>query len=207
MFAVNANSPYKTLEDFIKAAKAQPGKLNIGTIAVGGTQNLGAELFKSLADVNVADRAVQAIRPTSWSALLRNDVQMLVEFPPAIKGQVDDGKLRVLATSGAEALAAHAGRADRRRKPACRATRSRRGTACSRPKGTPKEVVDTMNKAMREVLAMPDVKERFAKLGVDGEAEHAGRADGAAESRHQEVGRGDRRRPAFREEMNGQRGQ
>ncbi len=53
VFAVNADSEYKTLGDFIKAAKAAPGKLNIGTIAVGGTQNLGAELFKSLADINV----------------------------------------------------------------------------------------------------------------------------------------------------------
>ena len=61
VFAVNANSDYKTLGDFIKAAKANPGKLNIGTIAVGGTQNLGAELFKSMADVNVVDRAVQEL--------------------------------------------------------------------------------------------------------------------------------------------------
>jgi tripartite-type tricarboxylate transporter receptor subunit TctC len=34
------------------------------------------------------------------------------------------------------------------------------------PKGTPKEVITTMNKAMHEVLAMPDVKEQFAKVGV-----------------------------------------
>ena len=53
VFVVNSESEYKTLGDFIKAAKAQPGKLNIGTIAVGGTQNLGAELFKSMADLNV----------------------------------------------------------------------------------------------------------------------------------------------------------
>src|SRR5262249_35443370 len=53
VFVVNGQSEYKTLGDFIKAAKAQPGKLNIGTIAVGGTQNLGAELFKSMADLNV----------------------------------------------------------------------------------------------------------------------------------------------------------
>ena len=42
-----------TVGDFIKAAKAQPGKLNIGSIAVGATQNLGAELLKSLADIKV----------------------------------------------------------------------------------------------------------------------------------------------------------
>jgi tripartite-type tricarboxylate transporter receptor subunit TctC len=38
------------------------------------------------------------------------------------------------------------------------------------PKGTPKEAIDTMNKAMHEVLAMPEVKERFAKVGVVAQA-------------------------------------
>jgi putative tricarboxylic transport membrane protein len=48
VFATNAEGEFKTLEDVIKAARAQPGKLNVGTIAVGSTQNLGAELFRSL---------------------------------------------------------------------------------------------------------------------------------------------------------------
>ncbi len=98
VFVVNAQSEYKTLADFIKAAKAAPGKLNIGTIAVGGTQNLGAELFKSLAGVNVQIVPYKN-SPDIVLAMLRNDVQMLVEFPPAVQGQVNDGKLKVLATS------------------------------------------------------------------------------------------------------------
>src|SRR5215472_15814462 len=52
VFVVNSQSEYKTLGDFIKAAKDNPGKMNIGTIAVGSTQNLGAELFKSLTGLN-----------------------------------------------------------------------------------------------------------------------------------------------------------
>jgi len=73
LFAVDAKSKYKTLDDFMKDAKANPGKLNIGTIAVGGTQNLGGELFKSMANLNVQ------IVPYKNSgdiivALLRNDV-------------------------------------------------------------------------------------------------------------------------------------
>ena len=52
VFAVDAKSEYKTLGDFIKAAKANPGKLNVGTVLLGGTQNLGAELFKSMAGLN-----------------------------------------------------------------------------------------------------------------------------------------------------------
>ena len=97
VFVVNADSEYKTLADFVKAAKAQPGKLNIGTIAVGGTQNLGGELFKSLAGLNVQIVPYKG-SPDIVVALLRNDVQLMVDFPPAVQGQVNDGKLKVLAT-------------------------------------------------------------------------------------------------------------
>ena len=55
-----------------------------------------------------------AIRRISWSALLRDDVQMLVDFPAAVQGQVDDGKLRLLATSGPKRSPLDAGPADRR---------------------------------------------------------------------------------------------
>ena len=168
LFAVNATSDYKTLGDFIKAAKAQPGKFNIGTIAVGGTQNLGAELLKILAGINVVIVPYKN-SPDTVVALLRDDVQMLVEFPPAIKGQITAGKLRVLAASGPKRQAempdvptvSEAG------VPGYEVT-SWNGVFA--PKGTPKDVLDTMNKAMHEVLAMPDVKEQYAKLGVEARA-------------------------------------
>jgi len=168
LFAVKEDGPYKTLGDFIKAAKAQPGKLNIGTIAVGGTQNLGAELFKSMANLNAVIVPFRR-SPDVVVGLLRNDVQMLIEFPPAIQGQVNDKKLRVLASSGPKREAdmpnvptvAEAGM------PGYEVT-SWNGVFA--PKGTPKEVIDTMNKAMHEVLADPDVIARFAKVGVQAHA-------------------------------------
>ena len=60
------------------------------------------------------------------------------------------------------------------------------------PKGTPKDVIDTMNKAMHEVLAMPELKAKFQKVGVGRACLDAGRADGPAHVRHQEMGCGDR---------------
>jgi tripartite-type tricarboxylate transporter receptor subunit TctC len=168
LFAVDAKSKYKTLDDFMKDAKANPGKLNIGTIAVGGTQNLGGELFKSMANLNVQ------IVPYKNSgdiivALLRNDVQMLVDFPPAIAGQVSSGQLRVLASSGPSRerdmpnvpTVAEAG---------VKGYEVTSWNAVFAPKGTPKDVTDAMNKAMHEVLAMPDVKAAFAKVGVEARA-------------------------------------
>ncbi len=164
VFVVNAQSPHKTLADFIKAAKAEPGKLNIGTIAVGGTQNLGAELLKSDAGVNLQ------IVPYKNSgdivvALLRNDVQMLVEFLPAVKGQVADGKLKILATSSPKASPLLPGVPTVNQTIKGFEVISWNGVGA--PKGTPKEAIETMNKAMREVLAMPDVKAQFANVGVE----------------------------------------
>jgi tripartite-type tricarboxylate transporter receptor subunit TctC len=168
VFAVKADSPYKTLKDFIAAAKAQPGKLNIATIAVGGTQNLGAELFKSMADLNVVIVPYKN-SPDVVVSVLRGDTHMLVEFPPAVAGQVKDGKLRVLATSSPE-------RSDRDPNVPTVDESGVKGYEVTSwngvfaPKGTPKEAIDAMNTAMHEVLAMPDLKERFAKVGVTAKA-------------------------------------
>jgi tripartite-type tricarboxylate transporter receptor subunit TctC len=164
VFAVKGDGPYKTLKDFIAAAKANPGKLNIATIAVGGTQNLGAELFKSMADLNVVIVPYKN-SPDVVVSVLRGDAQMLVEFPPAIQGQVNDGKLRILATSSPHRSEQNPSvpTVDEAGVKGYEVT-SWNGVFA--PKGTPTAVIDAMNKAMREVLALPDVKERFAKVGV-----------------------------------------
>jgi tripartite-type tricarboxylate transporter receptor subunit TctC len=168
VFVVNAESEYKTLADFIKAAKVQPGKLNIGTIAVGGTQNLGGELFKSVSNLNLQIVPYKN-SPDIVLALLRNDVQMMIDFPPAVQGQVADKKLRILATSSPNAspLLPDVPTVDQA---GVKGYEVISWNGVGVPKGTPKEIIDTMNKAMREVLAMPELKEQFAKVGVVAQA-------------------------------------
>ena len=85
VFAANAGSEFKTLPDFLKAARAQPGKLDVGTINVGGTQNLAAELFKSSAGLNFQIIPYRG-SPDVIIALLRNDIQLMVDFYAAMKG-------------------------------------------------------------------------------------------------------------------------
>ena len=164
VFAVNADSPFKTLADFIAATRRDPGKLNIGTINVGGTQNLGAELLRMTAKLDVQIVPYRN-SPDIVVAVLRNDMQMLVEFPPAVKGQVADGKLRLLATSGPKRFPSmpdvptvnEAGVAGYE-------VTSWNGVFA--PKGTRPEVIAILNKALTEVLALPDIQARFLDLGV-----------------------------------------
>jgi putative tricarboxylic transport membrane protein len=164
VFVVNAASEYKTLADFITAAKANPGKLNIGTIVVGSTQNLGGELFKSLSQLDVQIVPYKG-SPDIVVALLRNDVQMMIDFPPATQGQVNDGKLKVLATSSPKRspLMPEVATVD---ESGLKGYEVISWNGVGAPKDTPKEVIDTLNKAIAEVMAMPDVKEQYAKVGV-----------------------------------------
>ena len=168
VFVVNAESEYKTLADFIKAAKAKPGKLNIGTIAVGGTQNLGGELFKSIAGLDVQIVPYKT-SPEIVVALLRNDMQLMVDFPPATQGQVNDGKLKILATSSPKRspLMPSVPTAD---EAGAKGYEVISWNGVGAPKDTPKEVIAIMNKAITEVMAMPDVKEQYAKVGVVAQA-------------------------------------
>jgi len=168
VFAVKAESEFKTLGDFIKAAQANPGKLNIGTISVGGTQNLGGELFKILTGLNVQIVPYKN-SPDIVVALLRNDVQMMVDFPPAVQGQVNDGKLRLLASSSPKrsALLPNVPTAD---EAGVKGYEVISWNGVGAPKGTPKEIITAMNKAMHEVLAVPDLKTQFEKVGVEAHA-------------------------------------
>jgi tripartite-type tricarboxylate transporter receptor subunit TctC len=164
IFVVNTRSEYKTLADFIKAAKDNPGKMNIGTIAVGSTQNLGAELFKSLTGLNIQIVPYKN-SPDIVVALLRNDVQLMIDFPPAVAGQVADKKLRILASSSPQPSPLLPGvpTADQA---GVKGYEVISWNGVGVPKDTPKDVIDTMNKAMREVLASSDVQEQLGKVGV-----------------------------------------
>jgi tripartite-type tricarboxylate transporter receptor subunit TctC len=166
--AVNASSAYRTLGDFLKEAKANPGKLNVGTISVGSTQNLGAELLRSMSG---ADFALVTYRtaPEALIALLRNDIQLIVEYYATVKPGLDDHKVRVLATSG-----------ERRSTILPKVpTVSEAGVpgyvvtswnALFAPKGTPSEVIAKLNGAVREAIALPEIKQRLLDLGIEAQA-------------------------------------
>ncbi len=165
IFVTSADGPYKTLADFIKAAKAKPGTLNLGTIAAGSSQNLGAELFKSTAGIDV----VIVPFKTSGEVLVgleRNDVQMAAEFYAALRGGLDAKKFIPVGTSGVK-------KADYL--PGAPTVKEAGGgnfevtswNAVFAPAGTPTDVIKVLNKAMNEVLADPDVKKKALELGIE----------------------------------------
>src|SRR3984893_8017318 len=99
IFTTVASSPFRTLGDFIAAGKARPGALNGGTINIGSTQNLSAELFKTAAGIDFTIVPYRAT-PEVAVSLLQGDIAVMIDSYAAVKGNLADGKFRALASSG-----------------------------------------------------------------------------------------------------------
>jgi len=168
VFATAASSQFKTLSDFIAAARAKPGALNVGTINVGSTQNLSAELFKTAAGIDFTIIPYRGT-PEIQVALLQGDVAIMVDSYSAMKGNLADSKLRALASSGARRSEAT---------PDMATVRESGVTdydvvswnALFAPAGTPPEIIKTLNSALREILADADVRKRLLDLGIEAKA-------------------------------------
>src|SRR4029079_19243728 len=99
IFVTKVSSPHLTLADFIKAAREKPGTLNVGTINVGSTQNLSAQLFKSTAGVDVTIVPFRS-SPEVLIALLRGDIQMAIENYSAVQSNIADKAVTPVSSSG-----------------------------------------------------------------------------------------------------------
>jgi tripartite-type tricarboxylate transporter receptor subunit TctC len=96
--AVPANSPFKTLEELLAYARANPGKLNFASAGNGTGGHLGGELVKSIAKVNMVHVPYQGAGPASI-ALLGSQVDWAIEALPTALPNVKGGKLRALAVT------------------------------------------------------------------------------------------------------------
>jgi tripartite-type tricarboxylate transporter receptor subunit TctC len=167
-FFANAESQYRTLGDFVKAAREKPGKLNVATINIGSTQNLSAELFKSTAGL---DFAIVPFRttPEALISLLRNDIDIVIDSYAALKSGLSDNKIRALASTGSKRseylpdvpTAQEAGVAG---------YETTSWNALYAPAGVPAPVTELLNRGLGEVLAEPDVKRRLLDLGIEAKA-------------------------------------
>jgi tripartite-type tricarboxylate transporter receptor subunit TctC len=167
-FTTNAAGPYATLGDLLKEARANPGKLNVGTINVGSTQNLGAELLRSAAGINVTIIPYRTT-PDTVIALLRNDVQLAVEYYATMKSGIEDGKLRLLATSG-EKRSELSPNSPTVAEAGVPGYEVRSWNALFAKAGTPPDIIAKLNQAVRDVVTLPDLKKRMLELGLEAQA-------------------------------------
>src|SRR3712207_6535623 len=83
LFVVNASSEHKSFKDFIQAAKAKPGSLNVATVAVGSTQHLTSVLFKGEAGVDLRNVPFRST-PDALVSVLRDDTHLLIDSQAAL---------------------------------------------------------------------------------------------------------------------------
>jgi tripartite-type tricarboxylate transporter receptor subunit TctC len=168
VFVVNAESPHRTLADVIAAAKAKPGGLNLGTINVGSSQNLSAELFKSTAGVNMAIVPYRTT-PEVLVGLLRNDVDMVIDTYAALRSPLSEGKVRALATSG-PTRSALLPQVPTVKESGVRDFEVVSWNGMFAPAKTPPEVIQILSRGVQEVVGAPALKQRFLELGIEAKA-------------------------------------
>ena len=103
VLVVRADGPYKTLKDFVAAAKAKPGKINYSSSGVYGTLHVAMEIFANAAGIQLFHVPYQGGGP-AVTALLAGQVEASAQGPAAVIGHIKAGKMRALASWGTQRL-------------------------------------------------------------------------------------------------------
>ena len=168
LMVVNAKSDFQNLTDFLNAAKAKPGELNVGTISAGGVQNLTANYFKQASGANFLIVPFRTT-PDTVVALMRGDVQMVIDFYAALKPGLDSGQLRAIAWTGPKPSPALPN-VPTAIEQGVKDFHAASWNSLYARAGTPQPIIDTLNKALHDVLADPEVKQKLLTLGIDSRA-------------------------------------
>jgi tripartite-type tricarboxylate transporter receptor subunit TctC len=165
LMVTRAGSPLTSVADIIKAAQANPGKLNIGTINPGSTQNLAAELFRSITGIEATIVPFRT-SPDMAGAILRGDLDVAFEFYAALQGPIAAGRVVVLASTGATRTA-YLPAIPTVQETGIKDFEVTSWNGISVPAGTPAGIVQTLTQAINDVLPSTDVQERAKNLGME----------------------------------------
>lgn len=160
-----AEGRFKTLADLLAYARANPGRLNLGSINIGSTQNLVAELLKSVAGVDVQIVPFNGT-PAVVTALRGGQIDAAVEILGPVMGQVQARALRVLAITGA-ARSATLPDVPTAAESGLPGLVAASWNALAAPARTPRAVVARLNKDVQAALAHPEVRKKLQDLHVE----------------------------------------
>jgi tripartite-type tricarboxylate transporter receptor subunit TctC len=162
---VAPDSPLRTSGDLVAKLKSDPTGSNIGTISVGSTQNLAAQLFKTAAGVEAVTVPFNGT-PALLTALLRGDVTAAFEIVAPITGQIRDGSLRAIAVTSA-GRAANLPDVPTLREAGLADFDVTSWNAVVAPAQTPAPVIARINQELNAVLGQPTVRSKLLEAGVE----------------------------------------
>jgi tripartite-type tricarboxylate transporter receptor subunit TctC len=163
-----ADSRFKSLAELLAFARSNPGKLNIGSINIGSTQNLAAELFKSTAAMDVQIVPFNGT-PAVVTALRGGQIDAAVEILGPVMSQVQAKALRVLAVTGEKRSAALPD-VPTARESGLSSFVAASWNGLAAPARTPRPVIERLNREVVAAINHPDVRRRLAELNVDAQA-------------------------------------
>jgi len=157
--------PANSVKELVELAKKDPRKIVFASPGFGATQHLAAEQFKQIAGVDMLHVPFRT-SPEAITALLGRQVDVLFDTVLAVLGQVQSGQLKALAVTGKDRFPIVPD------VPAASASGVLPGYDVTTwygffaPRGTPKEIIAKLNKALNESIAEAAVRERLIKAGV-----------------------------------------
>src|SRR5262245_51923865 len=160
---VHPSVPARTIPEFIAYAKAHPGKLNMASAGIGGPQHIAGELFKFMAGVDLTHIPYKGTTP-AVTELVAGQVQIMFDVTPTSLPQIKAGKLRPLGVTTTEQLPflPDVPTIDS----VIKGYEASAWIGFGVPKGTPPEIIATLNKQTNAAVLDSNIQQRFADLGV-----------------------------------------
>ncbi len=165
MLVVNAGVPAQTLQEFIQLAKAQPGRLTVGSAGTGASSHVVAELFKMRAGVNLTHVPYKGLAP-ALAEVAAGQIQSVFTSIPTAMPLVKAGKLRVLGICSARRVAV-APEVPTMEEGGIHDFEAAIWYGYQGPAALPKSIVGILSTEIARVAQLPDVRERFLGLGLE----------------------------------------
>jgi tripartite-type tricarboxylate transporter receptor subunit TctC len=165
ILVVHPSLPVKSVKELIALAKSKPGALNYASAAAGTSNHLAAELFKSMAHVNIVRIPYKGMG-AAINDIIAGQVQIMFSTTTAGGSYVKAGRLRALGVSSSQRSAAFP------ELPTIASTglpgyESTLNSGMFAPSKTPDAIVNRLNREMVRALAAAELREKFAAIGVE----------------------------------------
>jgi tripartite-type tricarboxylate transporter receptor subunit TctC len=167
VLAVHPSVPAKTTQEFIALAKSRPGALNFASLGAATTQGLAASMFNFMTGIDAVQVPYKGSAP-GVTDLLAGNVQFMFNALPSMLGHFQTGKLRALGVSGARRSSQLPDVPPIKEVvPGYEVTTWYSFVA---PAGTPKPVVDRLNREISAIVESPEIKEKLKGQGLEADA-------------------------------------
>jgi tripartite-type tricarboxylate transporter receptor subunit TctC len=165
LLAINAAVPARSVKELLDYARRNPGKLNYGSVGNGSSSHLTMELMKMMAGVYIVHIPYNGSPPAAAS-LAAGDTQLLFAVPTAINPLIQAGKVKALAVSGTSrySLMPQVPTVAESGLPGFEAL-AWNGVLV--PAGTPRAIIDRLNREMNAALGAADVRQKLHAAGLD----------------------------------------